>query len=57
MLALLLILGILGIFGTEVAAYRTTAREARAYDQLSNVEAVDFGSAGPPMASMPGIPY
>jgi hypothetical protein len=57
MLALLIILGILGLYSTESAALRSTVREAQAYDRSTTVEAVDYSVDGMPYAAAPGLPY
>jgi hypothetical protein len=57
MLALLIILGILGLYSTESSAFRSTVREAQAYDQSATVEALDHSADGMPYAAAPGLPY
>ena len=54
MTALLLILGTMGIFSAEASTFRSTMRDAEAYDQYTMIQATDFGSDGP---TTPGRPY
>jgi hypothetical protein len=54
MIALLLVVGTIGVYTAEAAAFRSTIREAQTFDQPAPVDAYDVGTDGPPMPSMPG---
>ena len=57
MLALLIVLGTVGIYSTESSTFRSTIRETQAFDDSSNVQAVEYPGDGMPFAYSPGLPY
>jgi len=56
-IALLIVLGTLGIYSAEASTFRSTMREAQVYGQMTMTEATDFDTDGVPMISSPGQPY
>jgi hypothetical protein len=57
MVALLIILGTLGIYSAEASSFRTTMRDVQAFDQSATTDAYDFGTSDTFMVSSPGLPY
>jgi hypothetical protein len=57
MMALLIIVGTLGIYSAEASSFRTTMRDAQVYDQLTTTNAYDDGSDDTLMVTSPGLPY
>jgi len=55
MMALLIILGTLGIYSAEASTFRTTMHDAEVYDQFTTTDAYDPG--GTFMVTSPGLPY
>jgi hypothetical protein len=56
MTALLLILGTMGIFSAEASTFRSTMRDAEAYDRSDSTRG--YGAyADTYMVSEPGLPY
>jgi hypothetical protein len=56
-MALLIVLGTLGIYSAEASTFRTTMRDAEAYDQPTTISAYDDGSDDTLMVTAPGLPY
>jgi hypothetical protein len=54
MMALLLVVGTIGIYTAEAAAFRSTIRDGEAIDQASATEGYDFATDVQPMPSVPG---
>jgi len=57
MIALLIILGTLGIYSAEASSFRSTMREAQAFDQPTTTDAYDPGLGDTLMVTSPGLPY
>jgi hypothetical protein len=57
MMALLIILGTLGIYSAQASSFRTTMRDAQVYEQLTTTNAYDDGSDDTLMVAAPGLPY
>jgi hypothetical protein len=61
MMALLIIVGTLGIYSAEASSFRATIRDAQVYDQeydqLTTTNAYDDGSDDTLMVTSPGLPY
>ena len=57
MMALLIVLGTLGIYSAEASSFRATMRDADTYDSASHVNAYDPGAADTFMVTLPGVPY
>jgi hypothetical protein len=57
MIALLIIVGTLGIYSAEASSFRATMRDAQVYDQLTTTNAYDDGSDDTLMVTSPGLPY
>ena len=55
MMALLIILGTLGIYSAEASSFRATMRGAEVYDQSTMTDAYDPGDTF--MVTSPGLPY
>ena len=55
MMALLIILGTLGIYSAEASSFRTTMRDAEVRDQFTTTDAHDPGDTF--MVTSPGLPY
>ncbi len=56
-MALLIVLGTLGIYSAEASSFRTTMRDAEVYDQITTTSAYDDGSDDTLMVTSPGLPY
>ena len=56
-MALLIVLGTLGIYSAEASTFRTTMRDADTYDQFTDVHASDPGASATFMVTAPGVPY
>jgi hypothetical protein len=56
-LAVLMILGTIGIYSTEASAFRSTVRETQVFDESANVQAVEYPASGSPYTLVPGLPY
>jgi hypothetical protein len=52
--ALLLVVGTLGIVSAEASAFRSTLRDAQTLDQASTVDAYDYAVDAQPMPWMAG---
>jgi hypothetical protein len=57
MMALLIILGTLGIYSAEASSFRSTMRDAQAFDQSTTTDAYDPGFSDTLMVTSPGLPY
>lgn len=56
-LAVLIVLGTVGIYSTEASAFRSTVRETQIFDESANVQAVEYPADSSPYAFVPGLPY
>lgn len=57
MMALLIVLGTLGIYSAEASGFRSTMRDVEAYDQFTWTSAYDPGASDIYMVTSPGLPY
>jgi hypothetical protein len=57
MVALLIVLGTLGIYSAEASSFRATMRDADTYDSSIHVDAYDPGASDTFMVTSPGVPY
>ena len=57
MMALLLVLGALGIYSAEASNLRTTMHDADAYDHLMTIDAYDPSASDTFMVISPGMAY
>lgn len=57
MVALLIVLGTLGIYSAEASTFRATLRDADTYDHLTTVDAYDPNASDTFMVTSPGVPY
>jgi hypothetical protein len=57
MMALLIIVGTLGIYSAEATSFRATMRAAETYDNPSTTDAYDLGTSDIWMVASPGQPY
>lgn len=56
-LAVLIIIGTVGLSATEASAFRSTERETQVIDESANVQAIEYPADGSPYAFVPGLPY
>jgi hypothetical protein len=56
-LALLIILGTVGLYSTEATAFHSTERETQVIDESAHVQAIEYPADGSPYAFVPGLPY
>jgi hypothetical protein len=56
-MALLIVLGTLGIYSAEASTFRTTMRDADTYDHLTTIDAYAPGASDTYMVTSPGVPY
>jgi hypothetical protein len=56
-MALIIILGTLGIYSAEASSFRATMHDAEVYDQFTTTNAYDDGSDDTLMVTSPGLPY
>ncbi len=56
-IALLIVLGTLGIYSAEASTFRATMRDADTYDHLTTIDAYDPDASDTFMVTSPGVPY